>query len=1363
MKNTPLAVNKLEVIDNFRYIEKIGEGGCGLVFKAEQISTGKFVAIKTVKICAGTTEHKKKQQLARFERETQLCSEIYHPNIVQLLDKGCSDRGEPYAVFEFVHGETLNSYILRNKHLSAPVMANIMGQVLDGLVCAHNKGIVHRDLKPHNIMVSKWGSKNHVKILDFGIGAFTQDFRSIDYQDLTVAQDVLGTPTYSAPEQLRGEPSTVKSDLYSWGLIVIECLTGKPVMGGVSIAEVFQKQLMASSVPLPPSIVGHPLASLLRRVLEKNSRNRAENAQTVFEEFEQINFNTLIGDIDGQKNVIADYQEYTVADEMVWSGVTAARKQMTILCLKLNLVVSRGTHLDLETLDTIQKDQLNLCKDIAIRYGGYVSETFMNNLAVYFGYPESSDTDARRAGRTALEIVTAVKKRNALLMEQQGISIDIRVGLHTGTVLVQRNNLPEGSVPNMAFDLVYMATSGSVLVSAPAKKLLEPYLEFESVDEIQFSNGRETIETYQLVGERQTEALSSLRPWSADKKMIGRDGEKNSILQLWQNSMESDSSVLISGQAGIGKSKLVYEVKKEIRSVGGRVCECRCFPEHQNNALYPFLHMLRNHCGISGIEDKDIAISRLKVVLEKTGCSVDETLPLLCSWLSIPIPEECAVRLASPEKQKQLLFQTLKQCLLFLDNEKSFLLVVEDLHWLDQTSADFIEYILSDTNEGHYLLLMTTRPEFVNPWNLDCLSQINIEILSEDSVKLLVEGSLDGKSISKKALLYIFERADGIPLYVEELTRMLVDQNYVVLDNEGYDLVEDIDTKLIPSTLQDLLNARLDRLSLAKETAQLAAVIGREFSYELLIKASTKDEATVQSDLNLLLNSDLVYRQRRVKGENYIFRHALIRDAAYDGMVSTNRKEVHRNIAETLEKNCNIQKEISLQIIAFHYEQATDFEKSQKYWFDSALVSRQKTGAYLDTVFYLSKALNYVESIQNENKKVESKIRIYNLLGETQLYTSGFTSSDVEENNEKAFQLAYENDISPELKFEVLNNRCFNKINRADINGAFGIVEKLSTTSHENVSVANLIIARTNDCYVKYLRAEFKGVVETCKSTYELSQKTKGAEGELFAPNSLAIIKCFEFISNVCLGNIELAEKQISEVLRESIDLGYDDMLAGTHWQIASAYLIKASYFGDANEDLNIADQHLSKAIDIATENELGFIVIGCKLMKECLALLQGTAESEELFFELFNQSGLVAFKEWYFLFVIKFLYDKKEYSKALDHINEGLEACMLNGINFPVLYYHCFKGMILFELGNEDYEHCFVDSIAFSKKNDIKWGELFCIYQYVRCMTSKERQNDNLYLVEELITSFPNSGSYAVTESKNWKNIVSFRKIINQ
>ena len=276
-------------IPNYELIEKIGEGGFGLVYKGRQSNTEQLVAIKILKTGINNPENDK--QRARFERETKLSAQLHHPHIVRLIDKGFTQEGQPFAVFEYIVGETLKQRITLEQGISPVETQLLMGQVLDALISAHAQGIAHRDMKPQNIMITQTGAKPYAKILDFGIGAFIQD--SQDYERVTFTSELIGSPHYIAPEQLRGESPSVKSDLYAWGLILVECLTGEPVINGHSLAEILTKQASADQVPLPGFLAGHPLEAFLRQVLEKNAQLRLGSSTKLHQTFENIDFGSL--------------------------------------------------------------------------------------------------------------------------------------------------------------------------------------------------------------------------------------------------------------------------------------------------------------------------------------------------------------------------------------------------------------------------------------------------------------------------------------------------------------------------------------------------------------------------------------------------------------------------------------------------------------------------------------------------------------------------------------------------------------------------------------------------------------------------------------------------------------------------------------------------------------------------------------------------------------------------------------------------------------------------------------------------------------------------------------------------------------
>lgn len=995
-------------IPNYTLLEKIGEGGFGLVYKAKQSNTGQLVAVKVLKNDIGIDEQKRKHQQARFERETQLSAKINHPHIVKLLDKGHTEKGELFAVFEYVAGETLKDYIIRNGALSASETGVLMGQALDALVCAHEQGIVHRDLKPQNLMVSQTGSQRHIKILDFGIGAFTHEYRTKDYKSLTLTKEMVGTPSYSAPEQLRGEPPTVKSDLYAWGLILIECLTGKTVMEGDSIAEIFQQQLQAQNVPLPAAILDHPLASLLRRVLAKNPQNRAGEAATLYEDYTDINFNSIVGKLARQSAEQADdYDDDPTLDSDIDVVVgQSAKRQITVLCLKLSLVLPDDSDLSPELLDTIQKDQLNGCQDIAIRYGGHIAGSLGDTICIYYGYPDVSDDDARRAGRAALELVTQTQKRSALLDALHGISLDIRVSLHVGSVVIKQSQLPEGLTQNIALNLLHKTKEQSVLVSDITKKLLDPFLEFEVAESCNFPNVPGELQVYSLVGERQTEALSFLRPQSAGRQMIGRESEREIFTQQWQQvQADKGQALLLSGQAGIGKSRLTYECKKQLRDEGIVVAECRCLPEHENNALYPFFDMLRKHWGLQEGENQDFNIARLESVLNDANCDTEVALPILCSWLSVPLSNTYeAVQLPAPDQQKEILLNTLEQLILNLGETQQFLLIVEDLHWLDPTSKEFLERLLVKINQQEYLLLMTTRPHFLPDWSFTRLTTVNLEPLGKSSAKDMIEGVLGGRKVAEQTVEYIGKRADGVPLFIEELSQMLLEQGYLILSGDTYQLQENLNEEAVPVTLQALLNARLDKLGLAKETAQLAAAMGRNFDYDLLVKSSLRGEAMVQADLHQLMNADLIYRQRRVQGESYIFRHALIRDAAYDGMPDALQKDTHQRIAFTLEGDFPQIKDENPFEVARHFAGAELFANAADYGVQ--MVKKQVDGSSnQEALLVNSKVKDWLGKIEIATTRIEQELTLNNTILPAFMAIEGFGGKSVLETSKRNEEL----------------------------------------------------------------------------------------------------------------------------------------------------------------------------------------------------------------------------------------------------------------------------------------------------------------------------------------------------------------------
>lgn len=979
----------------YELIEPLGQGGFGTVFRASQQSTGQIVAVKMIHL-GDISEQERSRRIDRFERETHLCAELHHPNIVRLLDKCRTEDHHLFAVFEYVPGETLKEVLSREGAFPALKTWELMGQVLDGLSCAHDRGIVHRDLKPANVMITHTGTKQHVKILDFGISTLVPDARKSNYQSLTLTSEAVGTPSYSAPEQLRGEPPTVKSDLYAWGLVLVECLTGQAVMGGATLAEIFHRQLSPADVPLPPAILGHPLGDLLRRVLQKNHKNRTGKTDQLYSDFQKLNLTGIVGKLNDTRTDTRAPGDHIEMTEIVspWSDLQIERRQITVLCCSLGLMpVAEEAEPDFETLDALQQDLLSLCTDIGARFGGYAAGSLGDSVMIFFGYPKAGDRDARHAARTALEIAGQMRRRSVFLTERQGIRPAFRIGIHSGMVTTCEGSPPSGMTPNTAQKLQNLASAGTVLVSGSTRKLLERYIEFEPSESYPLDRLKPE-QTFLLTGERQAEAFSFLQTGSVNLPMVGRDKEFDALKAIWEKTVDQRGfTVLLRGDPGIGKSCLTFKMMRFITDRGHGAIVCRCLPELRNSGLAPILEMLKSQLHLHEASSPDEALCRLESVLKRCRCRVDWSMPILCSWFSMPLPEGFSPVPHSPERQKKILFGVLEELIMNMAHDRPLMIIAEDLHWADQVTLDLLDRLMARIDEARVLILLTARPEFSVPWETENLNIFELTGISLADTESMLRKLTAERPVHRGVLDVVYKRTDGVPLFIEEMVRWMLDREHMVVQNGVYHMQEWFDPASVPITLQDLMNEKLGHLGPAKETAQTAAAIGREFDYSLLVRVSLRDEASVQTDLDEMTVAGVVYRQRKVHGESFIFRHAMIRDSAYNSMVRSVRRHTHGRIAMTMENDFPEQAKADSAGIARHSAEAGMFEKAVRYGTRAATTSLERA-LNDETIFHSNKVLKWIDRLEADNRD-EAELNINGILIQALMGKFGWAAPEV--------------------------------------------------------------------------------------------------------------------------------------------------------------------------------------------------------------------------------------------------------------------------------------------------------------------------------------------------------------------------------
>jgi TOMM system kinase/cyclase fusion protein len=963
--------------EDYELKHKIGQGGFSSVFKAIHKKTSQTVAIKFLQLTTQSDPKYRQQQLSRFERESNLVGQLSHPHIVRLLDKGGIEDTSVYSVFEYVEGVSLSDYIKQEGALSVEETHSIMLQILDALVHAHQQGIIHRDIKPSNIMLSRTGAKHHVKLLDFGISTITLGQRTKDYLALTTNQGPIGTPTYCAPEQLRGELTTFSSDIYMWGLVFIECLTGVPAITGASVAEVYHKHLNDMPITIPAPLHSHPLGQLLQRSLRKNASERINSAQTLYNELSELVLTNLVGRF---LPVTAQTQNNDATLELrqddpnylpVTSTQSVERKQITTLALRIQVKGIDHSSIETEIIETIFQSIRRQFIDVAQRYDGFHVGNLSGFCVFYFGYPIASDHDARLAARTALEIISLTKKQQPYISARHGCEFEINIGIHTGILLKRGNTIPDGFASHHASDLALQAQGQSILCSLDTKTMLDNYY--------QFAEHQTAQQDYaQLIAERAIEAFGFIRGVRNTYPLVGRATELNILRSALVNA-SNHNVIHLHGEAGIGKSRLIHEFRQLESSRPHHIFQA--LPEHQNNALFPILSVIKHL--LTSLFDQNISEGeQLTELIEKGNLlgPTAEITTLLAAWLNINDIETRQLSSLEPAVQKSLLFEGLTYILTHDQDQNTqhsksvgSVYIFEDIHWADATTLEFIAHLAKqDKIQG---IITTSRQPAPVAFADNPFTSIQLEQLTEASTEKFIHTLFEEVNIASRVMALLVARTDGIPLFIEELVSMLKRRNLVQLTQNTIDFVDPQNIDDIPSSLRESIQNKIDGLIYAKDTLQLAAALGRQFDYNLLIAASHFSELQVQNDVSELIDNQLIIQQRHVDGDRYLFKHALVRDTGYDSIEKKARPELHERIAESILNTTKVVDRFIASDLAQHYEKAQQYHKASQYYYQAANEA-ETTFAVDDAIHLYQSALECYRKIDSQpNQKMQEEER----------------------------------------------------------------------------------------------------------------------------------------------------------------------------------------------------------------------------------------------------------------------------------------------------------------------------------------------------------------------------------------------------
>lgn len=863
----------------YSLVRLLGSGAFGDVFEAIQASTGQSVAIKVLR----ATEPRHARH--RFLREMRACATLRHPNVVRVVDAGRDNEctsGPLFTVFEFVPGRTLAEVLAVEGMLRADVALHLMSQVLDALQEAHRVGIVHRDLKPANVMVTETATGLHAKILDFGVSSWLQGEWDGAVERVTQSGERVGTPAYCAPEQLRGERASPAFDYYAWGLVLLECLTGEHPFATGNMHDFFQAQFSGKPVPIPDLIADHPLGELLRWTLEKDPRRRASAADQILHRLRDIALEDIVdgaGFLDLRRPARARFGAGSTELALL-TPTRRERRPVTVLACRLSL--PRGVPLGEEdAFDEWLSDLWGTLTQIAERHGGVPMGAAGSEYSAYFGLVAGGGLSAVAAAQAASEARDQCARRVALIRTSTRWSIDVHFALHHGMVTIEGQPTAQASAVSsldlVASRLCELAPAGAIVASQAAASVLAGVHQFmQQPEEASFGG----LPWYELSAQQDDGAPRSA-PVQLVAHTVGREAEMERLEATWDAAGSFRvRCVVIEGEAGIGKSHLAASWSRRLAARGCRVMAARCLPEARSSALHPILHFLRQELELRGKTADDTA--KVASFLESMSLAAPAHLALLCDWLDLPQsgPPDGEFASFSPKKRRDQLLSLLVQLVARMAPSPS-LLLLEDAQWADPSTMELIHQVLSSELPQRPLVLCTRRTDGSQAASAleDSLQSklvISLGPLSQASAHELLARAWGPTENAK----LVVERAGGVPFFLLELVRAGAAKN----------------NSVVPPSIAEVLRARMEGLGQARETAQLASVVGPEFDVKLLSLLSARP-GDLLGDLQQLQNAGVV---SKISEERYGFCHALLRDTAYQSVPLRDRRRLHSGVASKL-------------------------------------------------------------------------------------------------------------------------------------------------------------------------------------------------------------------------------------------------------------------------------------------------------------------------------------------------------------------------------------------------------------------------------------------------------------------------------
>ena len=675
----------------------------------------------------------------------------------------------------------------------------------------------------------------------------------------------------------------------------------------------------------------------------------------------------------------------------------AERRHLTVMFCDLVGSTALSARLDPEDLWRVNTAYQACIEEVIGQYQGMIARIMGDGALCYFGYPRAQEDDAEQAVRAGLALVDAV----ATLRTTAEAALQVRIGIATGTVVVSELLIHEGpteqavvgETPNLAAGLQKLADPGTVLICPSTRRLIGEHFDYHFLGPIALKGWAEAVPVWQVLGTSGVESRFEAMHRTKLPPLLGREEETELLLRRWRHATQEEGRVVVlTGEPGIGKSHITLAFDERLQSEPHVTLRYFCSAHHTNSALFPFIAQLER---AASFEHRDLPtekLSKLEALIAQSTPD-PERVAVLANLFALPASDRYPLQEMSPQKRKEQTFAALLAQLASTAARQPVFMIFEDAHWIDPTSLELLATIVEHVPKLRVLLLVTARPEFTQPWpSYAHMTTIPLTRLGRRDGAALIERVTGGKTLPNEVMDEILARTDGVPLFIEELTKTMLESELLHERDGRYVLMHPLPSLAIPTTLHASLMARLDRLAPVREVAQIGAVAGRDFHFELLNAVAGLPKARLAEALDQLVRSELIFRRGEIPHAVYTFKHTLVRDAAYAGLLKSRRVHLHAAIASALEQQFPEVVQTQPETLARHLTEAGMIEKAIGYWLKAGKSAALRS-ANLEAIAHLERGIELTGHLPASEGKDKSELDLHLVLGPCLIATQGPAAS----------------------------------------------------------------------------------------------------------------------------------------------------------------------------------------------------------------------------------------------------------------------------------------------------------------------------------------------------------------------------------